>query len=114
MDRSDNFQIQCRAYRMPQSRSSNPQIPRYWITIGKGKDKETIWDWPGNFKDADFKDPLWKTHPMKHQPYIHVPTISQLIRDYINTPRKEVQGKVFENDLYGLTDILKQYDRRFK
>jgi hypothetical protein len=103
MDRSNNFQIHCVAYRMPKSQSSNPQIPRYWITVGKGKDLKIIWDFPGAFLD----DPH-----MKYQPYIHIPNISNLISDYCNTPKDELRSKAFEDDEYGLIDILRSFDRR--
>ncbi len=101
MDRSDNFQIHCRAYRIENSRSHNPQIPRYWITIGKGEEQKIIWDIP---KDLNNPHRYWEV----------VPAISDLIAEYINTPRNEVKSKVFDSDKTGLTDILKRYDRRFK
>ena len=100
MDRGDNFQIHCRAYRMTKSLSSSPQIPRYWVTIGKGKGKEIVWDYPGNFEVFPYE---WEED---------VPGISDLIREYINTPRNKVRSKVFKNDKFGLVNILKQYDRR--
>jgi hypothetical protein len=60
MDRSDNFQIHCRAYRMPKSRSSDPQIPRYWITTGKGISKKIVWDYPGPGADPYiFHEACW-------------------------------------------------------
>jgi hypothetical protein len=102
MDRSDNFQIHCRAYRMPKSQSYSPQIPRYWITIGKGKAKEIIWDYPGHFEVYPYE---WESD---------VPNISVLIREYIDTPKSKVKTKVFEGDKFGLVDILRQYDRRFR
>ena len=100
MDRSDNFQIHCRAYRMPKSQSSDPQIPRYWITVGKGTSKKIVWDYPGPGAD----------------PYIFhegISDISNLIREYIDTPRDKIKSKDFENDKFGLVNILRQYDRRF-
>jgi hypothetical protein len=101
MDRGGNFQIHCRAYRMPKSQSSTPQIPRYWITIGRGKGKETIWDYPGDFE----------AHPYEWEE--DVPDISVLIREYIDTPRNKVKSKIFENDKFGLVSVLRKYDRRF-
>lgn len=96
LDDSINLQVQCRAYRMPASWSTNPQIPRYWITLGK----EIIFDVP---KEMSLED--------KNKLYIHVPAISQLIRDYINTPLAELVEKKFD-DQFGITDILKAADRR--
>ena len=101
MDRGDNFQIHCRAYRMPKSKSCTPQIPRYWVTIGRGKDKETVWDYPGDFEVYPYE---WTED---------VPDISSLIREYIDTPRNKVKTRVFENDKFGLVNVLRQYDRRF-
>jgi hypothetical protein len=88
---------------MPKSQSSNPQIPRYWITVGKGKDLKIIWDFPKDFKDEKY---------MKYQPYIHIPNISNLISDYCNTPKEELKSRVFEDDEYGLIDVLRSFDRR--
>lgn len=107
MDRSDNFQIHCVAYRMPNSCSHTPQIPRYWITVGKGEELKIIWDVPSkNFPPPD---------SVERYEYLgaHIERISDLIREYINTPRDEVLNKVFDTDYYGLTEILKKYDRRF-
>ncbi len=99
----DNFQIHCVAYRMPESLSCDPQIPRYYITTGKGEAQQIIFDFPGNH---DMKS----CYSIKEE----VPQISNLIREYIDSPRKGLAEKVFENDKFGLTDILKQYDRRFR
>jgi len=94
-DRID-LQIHCRAYRMPKSQSTNPQIPRYWITLGK----EIIFDFPKDFGTDE-----------KHQLYLHIPAISQLIRDYIDCPVAGLVAHQFE-DPYGITDLLKAADRR--
>ena len=96
LDTSINLQIQCRAYRMPESISTNPQIPRYWITLGK----EIIFDIP---KEADLD--------VKYRLYEHIPAISQTIRDYINSPLEGLLSKTFD-DKFGITDILKAADRR--
>ena len=96
IDENLDLQIQCRAYRMSNSRSTNPQIPRYWITLNK----EIIFDVPGNIDYID-----------KFKLYEHIPNISQLIRDYINSPIEGLIEKKFE-DKFGITDILKAADRR--
>ena len=86
---------------MPKSQSSDPQIPRYWITVGKGPNRKIVWDYPGPGAD----------------PYIFhegVSDISCLIREYIDTPKNKVKSKTFENDKFGLVNILRQYDRRFR
>jgi hypothetical protein len=81
---------------MPESRSTNPQIPRYWITLGK----EIIFDVP---RDLEFKD--------KFRLHEHIPAISDLIREYINSPIEGLVEKKFD-DIFGITDILKAADRR--
>lgn len=91
-----DFQIHCAAYRMPGSRSSRPQIPRYWITIGK----EIIWDFPA---DTDGLE--------RYSLYEHIQAISDWIRDYINCPRNKISSL---SDPYKLLDIFMKYDRRFK
>jgi hypothetical protein len=87
---------------MPKSQSSEPQIPRYWVTIGKGKTKEIVWDYPGDFEAYPYE---WTED---------VPGISDLIREYIDTPRNKVKSKIFKNDKFDLVNILRQYDRRFR
>ena len=94
-------------------------FPRYWITLGK----ETIFDYPSDFLElidheaADwekrYSDPsgqitVWNSYPFeKHG----VSEISCLLRDYINRP-KEALMEPFENDRWGLADILRAADRR--
>jgi len=46
-------------------------------------------------------------------PYVtDVPDISNLIREYIDTPKAALLAKTLENDHWGLTDILKASDKR--
>ena len=101
MNLESGFQIHCVGYRMPESQSSNPQIPRYWITVGKGEIQKIVWDWPSSMEDRE----------QRFHPYLHVPAISALIREYINTPRQQLTSKAWE-DPYGLVRILLQHDRR--
>lgn len=105
MDLSDNFQIHCAAYRMPGSWSTLPQIPRYWITIGKGDNQEIIWDFPAHFKEDE--EVMRKLYFGEH-----IENISDLIAEYCQTPRLELKEKSFENDHYGLAEVLKKFDRR--
>lgn len=112
LDPKAEMQIHCRAYRMPKSQSTNPQIPRYWITVGD----EIVFDHPGKdgFKvvgqDCEHAKTNWR--PGHHFPYDTVPLISQLIRDYIDTPVSELMDKKFKCDHFGITDLLKAGDRR--
>lgn len=91
------FQIHCAVYELG---TWGNEMQRYWITI----DKDIIWDFPKDFKDMEM---------VEGYPYQKI-DIANIIRDYINTPLAEIKEKVFENDYYGLADILRKYDRRIK
>lgn len=98
------IQLQCRAYRMD-SKMGSTNLPRYWVTLNK----ETIWDYPKQF--------VGREHPSRAQtnwyPYTtDIPDISNLIREYIDTPKDELFNKEFKNDHWGLTNILKASDKR--
>jgi len=97
-----NLQLHSSIYRM-QSNMGSTDIPRYWITL----EKEIIWDYPNNFID--------KPHPSRSDwfPYCtDISAISCLIRQYIDTPKDQLFHKIFENDFWGLTNILKASDKR--
>lgn len=62
VDKSDNFQMHCSVYKTKSAWNAGQrsgiskkqeQIPRYWITIGKGNDKKIIWDFPNNYLDCE-------------------------------------------------------------
>lgn len=99
-----HFQIHCAAYPMRSMWHGSTDLPRYWITLGK----DIIWDYPKDFiraKDADGDE-----YPY---PYCNdASEISQLLREYIDTPKEELITKTFEGDKWGLTAILKAADRR--
>jgi hypothetical protein len=101
------FQIHCVAYRMD-SQCGSTNLPRYWITLGD----ETIWDYPKDFvKDGgtkNYADRIAREYPYNSD----VPDISDLLREYIETPTEIIYGKHFENDKWGLINILKAADRR--
>ncbi len=100
-----NFQIHCSVYRM-QSQRGNTDIPRYWITLGK----EIIWAYPKDFidKPSPFRE---KPH---HYPYgTDISDISELFREYLDTPKELLLSKQFEHDHWGLINILRAADRRF-
>lgn len=99
-----NFQIHCSVYRM-QSRRGSTDIPRYWITL----DKEIIWDYPKDFIEISSSS-REKPH---HYPYAtDISDISDLFREYIDTPKEQLLNKHFENDHWGLINILRVADRR--
>jgi len=92
-------------------------FPRYWLTLGK----EIIFHYPTDFLDDVVGEASERNKEIfgvdcltvRHlYPYNkEVSDISDLIRDYINRP-KEALLEPFENDKWGLTDILKAADRR--
>lgn len=94
-----DFQIHCTMYRMKSQRGST-NIPRYWITC----QGEVIFDYPKNFRNTSVSE---------YYPYdTDISTISDLIREYIDTPKEELLTKEFPRDDWGLIDILRSADRR--
>ena len=82
-----NFQIHCSVFRM-QSRRGSTDLPRYWITL----DKKIIWDYPKQF--------ISTTHPDRSNPEWYpygtdISLISNLLREYIDTPKNELLIKQF-------------------
>ena len=76
-------------------------LPRYFITIGK----KILFDYPKDFDTTykyGFNSYPWDTD---------ISAISKLIEDYIQRPETEIM-KPFDNDKWGLTDILRVCDRR--
>jgi hypothetical protein len=111
-----NIRLHCAAYRMKSQRGST-DLPRYWITL----DKETIWDYPRDFKNQgiyDHRSALDDGHTdsrVLQDIYPHgsdIAVISDLLREYIDTPKAELLTKSFEKDRWGLTDMLRAADRR--
>lgn len=99
-----NFQLQCRRYRMDSAQGST-DCPRYWITL----DKEVIWDYPKDFINRSHPDRT----PANWYPYnTDISAISDLIRDYLDTPKTELMSRVFEHDHWGLVNILRAADKR--
>lgn len=93
-----DLQVRVSVYPMRSQRGST-DIPRYWITL----DKNIIWDYPKDFLNSKHK----------YYPYVtDVPDISDLIREYIDTPVAETLQKKFEKDEWRLTEIFKAADRR--
>ena len=70
--------------------------------------KELIWNFPKDFINADQES--WPNG----RPYSYSSSdINRVIQEYIETPKEPALGKDFENDLFGITEILKAADRRF-
>ena len=109
IDKSIDFQIHCVVYRM-KSQYGSTDLPRYWITLGD----EIIFDYPKQFvnKNGDIQN-LSHNKPQCWYPLeTDISDISKLIREYIDTPKDIVFNKHFENDYWGLINILKAADRR--
>jgi len=91
-----DLRIQCRAYRMASQRGATA-LPRYWITHGK----DIVWDYPREFGNL-----------AEDYPYLtDIGAISDLIREYIDTPVDQLLVKPF-NDRWHLTEIFLAADRR--
>ena len=98
IDSRIDFQIHCVAYRM-NSQRGNTQLPRYFITLGK----EIVFDYPKQFLSDELQD----------YPYVNDASVmSELIREYIDTPTDELLNKSFGRDKWQLTEILKAADKR--
>ena len=111
IDRKIDFQIHCAAYRMRSQRGSTA-LPRYWITLGG----TIIFDYPKQFVDKQGDIRTFSGNPADRNsdyPYKNDTTnISRLIREYIDTPVTEIMSKQFENDVWGLANILRAADSR--
>jgi len=113
------IQIHCSALPLKSKGAiGSTRFPRYWITLGK----EVIFDYPSEFWALEDHEPFdWERKYWKNAagtvagsyPYEKhgVSEISELIRDYINRPNEKLL-EPFENDRWGLTEILKASDRR--
>ncbi|MBR1555767.1 MAG: hypothetical protein IJ644_10330 [Oscillospiraceae bacterium] len=107
IDPTLNFQIHLTIYRM-QSQRGSTDSPRYWITLNQ----EIIFDYPAQFMNPEgFVQNL--SGETTYYPYGNdISAIFALIEEYLNTPREQVFTKHFENDFWGLVNILKSADRR--
>jgi len=104
IDNKINFQIHCVVYPMNSQRGST-DLPRYWITL----DKDIIWDYPKQFVNKKLvKNRIIKTYPYNTD----ISEISNLIDEYLSTNKDVLFDKNFENDYWGLTNIIKAVDRR--
>lgn len=109
VDTTIGFQIHCSRYRM-KSQYGSTDLPRYWITLGD----EIIFDYPKQFMNkSGAVNTMSHYKPNKSYPYVtDISAISDLIQSYIDTPKEDVFDKHFENDNWGLINILKAADRR--
>jgi hypothetical protein len=99
-----DFQLHCRVVRM-QSQRGRTNLPRYWITVGG----EVVWDYPGRFVHRPTR---FAGGPTGYPHTTDISAISMLIRDYINTPLPTLLRHAFEQDCWGLVNLLRAADRR--
>lgn len=102
MDPKADFQIHVALYEMNSNDGYHGyKLPRYFITIGK----EIVFDYPKDFDTTEkygFDSYPWDTD---------MDAISNLIEAYIERPEADIMSP-FENDKWGLTNILRVCDRR--
>lgn len=102
------MQVNCISYPI-RSQYGSSSIPRFYVQLGK----EIIWDFPKDFPIKDIHYHYWKEDT----------GISNLIREYIDTPVLELLDKTFENEqiiiepqrcnfYLGLIDMFIAADRR--
>jgi hypothetical protein len=103
-----DLQVQCRVVRM-QSQYGSTNLPRYWLTL----EKEVIWDYPGDFSRPGGTTVRVDGTAVLHYPHqTDISAISSLIREYIDTPARELMSRQFAEDHWGLANILRAADRR--
>lgn len=102
MDSDIEFQIHAALYEMNSNDGHHGnKLPRYFITIGK----EIVFDYPKDFDTTEkygYNSYPWDTD---------MGDISDLIEAYIERPVEKLMLP-FEDDKWGLTDILRSCDRR--
>ncbi len=108
-----NIQIHCSAYPMD-SQYGGAKLPRYWISL----DKEIIFDYPKQFviktSNVRYRGNVRNlSGKAAYYPYgTDISEISELIKEYIDTPKNEILTKQFDHDHWGLVNILRAADRR--
>ncbi len=102
-----DFQIHLTMYRM-QSRYGSTDLPRYWITLGK----EIIFDYPSRFRNTEGLVQNLSGKEVYYPYENDISAISDLIEAYLNTEKEMLFSRHFEQDFWGLANILKAADRR--
>lgn len=110
IDEHIDMQIHLSKYRMD-SQYGSTDLPRYWIVLGN----DIIFDYPKQFICKDYNGTFIKNLKGEKLFYPYqtdISDISALIREYIDTPKEDVFSKHFDNDHWGLINILRAADRR--
>lgn len=103
-----NLQIHCTSYPMRSQNGGSTNLPRYWITL----EKEVIWDYPKDFVAGDRSVRNFAGESCWYPYLTDVSAISDLLREYIDTPKEQLLTKQFASDKWGLVNILRAADRR--
>lgn len=101
------FQIHLTKYRM-QSQRGSTDLPRYWITLHQ----EIIFDYPADFMNQNGLVQNLSGEETYYPYETDISEISDLIEAYLNTPKEILFSTHFEQDSWGLANILKAADRR--
>lgn len=107
LDPKLDLQIQCRVTKTGMSNHDGKVAwdISYWVTLGKGEDQEVLFDSGESAKRDEHVKYLY-------QKFERIQNLSQVIRDYIETPRDEFITKKFDGDKWGFVNILRCADRR--
>jgi len=102
-----DFQLHLTMYRMQTWRGS-VDLPRYWMTLNQ----EIIFDYPANFMNQNGLVQNLSGKEIYYPYETDISEISDLIEAYLDTPKEILFSKHFEQDFWGLINILKAADRR--
>lgn len=106
VDCNIGFHLECSVYQMKDSRDTG-DLHRWLVSIGKGLNKDVIWDFPHDF--------IRYGGYIENYPYdCYTNEISNIIREYVNTPQEDLLVKNFGDidNFTGLTTILIAADKR--
>lgn len=96
--------VHCNSYRHEAHTLYN--MERHWIVLNG----VIIWDFPGPFLKSKNPD---HPNPVQYHPSMSFPTPpAKLFDEYLSCPVDELLTRKFEEDHYGLGDIMRAADRR--
>lgn len=127
IDTDSKFQIHCSVYKTKSAwgagqtcgiSNKREAIPRYWITVGDNK--EIIWDFPNDFLQhkSQVSGAYWNTDEVPNtinNTYfwnVNYTWVAETIKYYLDTSKEKLLTQTYNKDIYGLTDVLRKYDRR--
>ena len=101
--------VYCNVYHKPCYYGGSMEIPRFWMVL----DKQIIFDFIKDFEKTIVPDPAhekWGGRPVYWRDISD--SITEILQAYIETPVNELLECQFDNDYFGLADILRAADRR--